>query len=346
MILIGLIALGFSYFGVALLRRWTERRQILDVPNERSSHQRPTPLGGGLAIVVTTLLGIMLYAWIRVMPLTAEELIFGVGAILIAGVSWLDDLRPLPNRIRFTVHAISAIIAMTGLGYLRILYLPFFGNFDLGWLGLPLTFLWIVGLTNAYNFMDGIDGLAGGQAVIAGLGWAGLGWLSSQRFVWLVGMLVAASGLGFLAHNWPPARIFMGDVGSAFLGYTFAVLAIVAAQSEPQLAWAGVFLFWPFIFDTSFTFLRRLLRGENVFSAHRSHLYQRLVILGLSHSQVTGLYLGMAALGGILALPLNRPSSLTAIMSLLVILLACFGLWWGVQRRERRVAIKPPVERH
>ena len=106
---------------------------------------------------------------------------------------------------------------------------------SLGRLGLIITFLWIVGLTNAYNFMDGIDGIAGGQAVVAGLGWAGLGYLTDQPLIGLLGLLLAASSLGFLGHNWPPARIFMGDVGSAFLGFTFAVLAVAAAQRDTRV---------------------------------------------------------------------------------------------------------------
>ena len=183
--------------------------------------------------------------------------------------------------------------------------------------------------------MDGIDGIAGGQAVVAGLGWAALGWLSDQPLVGILGILLAASSLGFLGHNWPPARIFMGDVGSAFLGFTFAVLAVAAAQRDARLALAGVLLVWPFIFDACFTFLRRLRNGENVFAAHRSHLYQRLVIAGYSHRTVTLLYIGLAAWGAILAQLWTLDvagSSLLIVVSMPVL---CWGLCKVVWRRER-----------
>ncbi|MBK7202993.1 hypothetical protein [Candidatus Amarolinea dominans] len=125
-------------------------------------------------------------------------------------------------------------------------------------------------------------------------GWTFLGWSDNQPLVAALGLLLAAASLGFLGHNWPLARIFMGDVGSAFLGYTFAVLPVVAAQHNPRLAVAGVLLVWPFLF--------RLRHRENIFAAHRSHLYQRLVIAGYSHRTVTLLYSGLAAAGALLAL--------------------------------------------
>lgn len=173
----------------------------------------------------------------------------------VAAVSWLDDVRTLPNWIRLSVHLAAAAIAVIGIGPWRDLQLPWLGSLHLGWLAVPVTVLWIVGLTNAYNFMDGIDGIAGAQAVIAGLGWALLGWLTGQMMVATLGILIAATSLGFLGHNWPPARIFMGDVGSAFLGYMFAVLAVLAGRSNPPLGFAGVLLVWPFVFDAVLTFL-------------------------------------------------------------------------------------------
>lgn len=300
---VALTALALSYVGVSCLRRWSERHQVLDIPNERSSHSRPTPIGGGLAIAVVTLVGGWLFYVLSNQAISwSAFLAYTIGAVLIAVVSWLDDLKSLSSRVRFATHGLGAVLAVLGFGYWHTVSVPLLGQLYLGWLGLPITFLWIVGLTNAYNFMDGIDGIAGGQAVVAGLGWAALGWLSDQPLVGVLGLLLAASCLGFLGHNWPPARIFMGDVGSAFLGYTFAVLPIMAAQSDSHLALIGVLLVWPFVFDTAFTFLRRLCNGENVFAAHRSHLYQRLVIAGRTHRFVTLLYVGLAVVGVVLAL--------------------------------------------
>ena len=276
-LLLGVGSVVVSYSGVVGLRRWAQRR-LLDVPNERSSHSQPTPRGGGLVIVAATLVGLPVCLIVGFGHIPAVFFAYLLGATLIAAVSWIDDLHSLPNRVRFALHSLGAIIAIWGIGYWLSATLPGLGLIELGWLGLPVTFVWIAGLTNAYNFMDGIDGIAGGQAVVAGFGWVALGWWSQQLPVAALGLLVAASSLGFLGHNWPPARIFMGDVGSAFLGYTFAVLPLIlsalmgAPDGSERIPLASVLLVWPFVFDTAFTFLRRLRNGEKVFSAHRSHL--------------------------------------------------------------------------
>jgi UDP-N-acetylmuramyl pentapeptide phosphotransferase/UDP-N-acetylglucosamine-1-phosphate transferase len=263
------------------------------------------------------------------------ELAYAIGAVLIIAISGWDDLRSLPNRLRFAAHLLAACIAVWGCGYWATIALPGLGNVTLGLAGLPVTILWIVGLTNAYNFMDGIDGIAGGQAVAAGIGWAVLGWLTGQPLVSILGLLLAATNLGFLGHNWPPARIFMGDVGSAFLGYTFAVLPVIAAQHNPRLAVAGVLLVWPFVFDAAFTFLRRLRHRENVFAAHRSHLYQRLIIAGYSHRFVALLYIGLALAGVILALAWYSGNQAGNLAPVLASPLLCVGLWRYVVGREQ-----------
>ena len=172
---LALSAVLLSYLGVAGLKRWAERRRILDVPNERSSHTRPTPRGGGLAIVLIVLFGWSVVLSLYPGPWVRAGLLYAIGAALIAAVSWVDDLHSLSNRLRFGVHMLGAVLAIWAFGYWSYITLPIVGSLYLGLVGLTLTFLWIVGLTNAYNFMDGIDGIAGGQAVVAGLGWAAWG---------------------------------------------------------------------------------------------------------------------------------------------------------------------------
>ena len=295
------VAIVISYLAVSGIRRWAGQR-LLDIPNERSSHTRPTPRGGGLVIVMVVLAGSWLIFPFWHSEITAGQwLAYSAGALLIAGVSWLDDLHSLSTRVRLAAHLVGALVACLAFGVWQEITIPHFGCFNLGLWGWPLTLVWIVGLTNAYNFMDGIDGIAGGQAVVAGLGWTVLGIISQQPFIIAVGILLAASSLGFLGHNWPPAKIFMGDVGSAFLGYTFAVLPVMAARSDARFVLIGILFVWPFIFDAAFTFLRRLIKRENVFAAHRSHLYQRLVISGLSHRTVDLLYIALALIGVVLA---------------------------------------------
>ncbi len=327
--------------GVRAIKQFAEQRHILDIPNERSSHARPIPRGGGLAIVVVTA-GLALLAnallalggWMRLLPVAGAWL-------LVAAVSLADDLRSLPNRIRFAVHALAALVLILSLGHWDRVVLPLIGEVRLGWVGLPLTLLWLVGLTNAYNFMDGIDGIAGSQAVVAGVTWAVAGLICGSAGVGMIGATLAGASAGFLAYNWPPARIFMGDVGSAFIGLVLATLAVAGQAQDARLAFVGLLAVWPFVFDAAFTFLRRAVRRENVFSAHRSHLYQRLIILGHSHRSVTLLYTALAALGGLLAVVwlLEIPGASPAIA--IAIPLAACGLWAFVRTRERLQVLTP-----
>lgn len=292
-------AVVLSAAGVGAMRTWTRRRGLLDVPNERSSHNRPVPRGGGLAMVGVVLVGAVAAA---VSLSAGGSALAGIlGAALVAAVGWRDDIRPLSVSIRFAVQGVAAaLIVGSGVAYSAAPRVV--GAVSMGVAALLATFVVVVGLTNAYNFMDGIDGIAGGQAVVAGFAWVVAGSLLGYRFEAVIGALIAGAAIGFLVHNWPPARIFMGDVGSGTLGFLFAWLAVESGTRDPRLPVAGLVFVWPFIFDTAFTFLRRLIRRENVFRAHRSHLYQRLVIAGLSHGVVSVIYGSLAAVGACLAL--------------------------------------------
>jgi UDP-N-acetylmuramyl pentapeptide phosphotransferase/UDP-N-acetylglucosamine-1-phosphate transferase len=336
------IVLLMSWTGIGRLRHWAARRYLLDFPNHRSSHSRPTPRGGGLVITTLTLLGgsLLYFVWGASFSVQAFSA-FLVGALIVAIVSWLDDLKPVSSRLRLVVHIIAALIAIAGVGYIHSVQIPLLGAIDLGWIGVLITLVWIVGLTNAYNFMDGIDGLAGSQAVIGGLGWMVFGEIFAEPFVFALGLLIASSSMGFLVYNWPPARIFMGDVGSAFLGFTFAVLPLLVIQGTPNTAnalgipVAAVALVWCFVFDSGFTFLRRLFQGENVFEAHRSHLYQRLVISGYSHLKVTLIYIGFGLLSAAIAVSYTLGMPFTGYAILLGLPAIGAMLWLLVRRQER-----------
>jgi len=331
-----LVLVLLAYIGVAAMRVWMQHLQILDIPNDRSSHSHPIPRGGGLVILVLSAVGIVT-AWFFFPAWSLVTLLAYLAGILsIAIVSWLDDLHSLSNRIRFATHSVAALFLIGAGFFLLEVELPFLGLVTLGWLGILPAFVWVVGLTNVYNFMDGIDGLASSQAVVAGVGWLLLGWWGGDAFSAVLGALLATSSLGFLLHNWPPARIFMGDVGSAFLGYSFAALAVVAAQTAPRMAIAGILLVWPFVFDSTFTLLRRWRKGENVFAAHRSHLYQRLVIAGYSHRFVTLLYSFLAIVGVLLALLWVWAVPGADWLVLAVPALLSLGLWGFVVRAEAR----------
>ena len=264
-------------------------------PNERSSHTAPTPRGGGL-VIAAAVLGVACAATCLGGWLGPQFGWFLVGAATIAVVGLLEDVRTLRKRVRFGAQAAAAGLLLWSFGAWDRIEMPFF-SFQLAWIAIPLTVLWIVGLTNAYNFMDGIDGIAGVQAIAAACGWIVIGQLTGRPEPVILALPLAAAAAGFLGHNWAPASIFMGDVGSTFLGYVFAALPVTVASSDPRMPFVGLLLVWPFVFDASYTFLRRLARGENVFSPHRSHLYQRLVCSGASHRSVAAAYLLLAGFG-------------------------------------------------
>jgi len=297
-LLLFLLLTILSYLLVCLIRRYAERRQILDHPTERSSHVTPTPRGGGLAIVILVMgTGLSVAREAEL----SRVLIYLVCGLVIAYLGWRDDVHSLPTRVRFAVQGLVAAVSIYGLGYARAVTIPLFGELQLGVFGIVITFLWIIGLTNAYNFMDGIDGIAGGVALAGGLGWMALAVQANNTFAFWIALAIAASSLGFLGHNWSPAKIFMGDVASTFLGYTFAVLPLLSATQGGDALMLGTLLMWTFIMDAGVTFIRRTLKRENVFAAHRTHLYQRLVIGGYSHAKVSALYIALTLLAGLLS---------------------------------------------
>jgi UDP-N-acetylmuramyl pentapeptide phosphotransferase/UDP-N-acetylglucosamine-1-phosphate transferase len=203
-----------------------------------------------------------------------------------------------------------------------------------GWGAMLVTIFWIGLLTNAYNFMDGIDGIAGAQALIAGIGWTIVASLAGSRDIAALSLLIAAASCGFLLHNWQPAKVFMGDAGSGFLGFLFASLPLLAPTGRVSFLWCGVLLMWPFLFDTGFTLLRRASRFENILSAHRSHIYQRLVLTGCSHRRVTLVYAALGVLGVVSAILVETKQSIAPLFSIVTIAIAAGALWWSLMSRE------------
>lgn len=314
------------------------RRHLLDVPKERSSHARPTPRGGGVGIVIVVLAGSLIG---RCFAGYTVPIWLLAAAFLVAAVSLVDDLRTIGSGPRFAAHsAAMAIVVVAGSVPVHVV-LPLGIGFSTGFVpALLVAMFWGMGLTNVYNFMDGIDGIAGVQALAAGAGWAAAGLILGVPSLELMGLLILGASAGFLLHNWSPARIFMGDVGSAFLGFTFAALVFVPAAADPRLPLAALLFVWPFVFDGTFTILRRLLRGENIFQPHRAHLYQRMVIAGRSHARISLLYGGLAAasmmlgVAWLLALPFADVAALAGITLIPAVLLF-------QTKRVERAALQP-----
>jgi UDP-N-acetylmuramyl pentapeptide phosphotransferase/UDP-N-acetylglucosamine-1-phosphate transferase len=278
------------------------------VPNARSSHTRPTPRGGGLVIVAGFVVGLVTWLFLGG-SLSPRALGWLAAALLIAAVGFADDLMSLPALPRLLVQLLGAAILTLASAQERELPLL---------LALPLAFVAIAVVTNIYNFMDGIDGLAATTALITGVALAIAGGIVRNPLVGVAGALLGAAALGFLPYNLPPARLFMGDVGSTFLGFSFAALCLLGnigvGGGRLPLEF-GAMLLAPFLFDGLVTLGRRMLRGERWYAAHRSHYYQRLVQRGMSHGQVTGLYAGLAGVAACAALAgLNAEPGVRALL--------------------------------
>ena len=315
---------------VPIVRSAALRLGLLDVPNDRSSHQVVTPRGGGIAILISV--GVCLWLTRSLWAGGPGVRAFFGGAVLLAIVGILDDRFGVAPLIRLSCHLVAAGLVAFAAGGLGRFPLPAPLDVSARPMAIALAVLWIVGVVNFYNFLDGIDGLAGLQGVVTGLGLAAAGF---SPLAAIVGAAVAGGCAGFLVFNWAPARVFLGDVGSGVLGYTFAALPVLAP--EPSRGTAVFFVgmsLWLFLADASWTLLRRLTRGERLGRPHREHLYQRLVAGGWSHAQVTtAIGLGSALLTG-MALVARSTALAWATLATAVALLAAESLLVGRCERE------------
>jgi len=337
-----------SWAVVAALIPLLQGRGVLDIPNARSSHGAPVPRGGGIGILAGLAAGLGVAAAFG-MALPGWEVLAGLGLMAILG--WVDDFHGgLPVGWRLAGQVVAAAIAVQSLGPLERLPLPPPLDVSLGFLAWPLTILWIAGVVNIFNFLDGIDGFAGVQGVVAGLGLAVVVWGS---WATPVGVAVAAACAGFLFHNWRPARVFMGDVGSLTLGFLFAVMPLAGGRGRaPILVFVAALCLWFFLADGAFTIFRRLSQREKIWQAHRSHLYQRLVVADWSHGKVV-LWVGVGMIVvtavGVGAAFCGRSGALWCALAFGAV---AFVIYWGgvvlVERRESLAVNthgrKPPID--
>lgn len=259
-----------SFILTWMTMRFAERRRLLDFPNVRSSHDHPVPRGGGVAVVLTFMAGMAVAAWFGIPDERLLATVLGGGG-MVALIGLLDDYRDVPVAWRLALHVLAAAWALYWLGGIPPELLPGVPAMAVNVLGIVC----IVWLINLYNFMDGIDGIAGietatvcaGQIVLVAVSGSGDAALT-------VAAVLLASVIGFLFWNYPPARIFLGDGGSGFLGFMMAVSCVLAARIEPAFFWAWLILLGVFIVDSGVTLARRMLRRRRLDEAHRSHAYQ------------------------------------------------------------------------
>ncbi|WP_296265290.1 MraY family glycosyltransferase [Pseudomonas sp. UBA6562] len=261
-----------SFLLTAVIRRYALARSLMDIPNARSSHTVPTPRGGGVAIVLT-FLPALLALWQQGWATGSQVLALGGAGLLVAIVGFVDDHGHIPARWRLLGHFAAALGLLIGLGgapSLAVAGIPVHS----AWLLSPLLAVYLVWLLNLYNFMDGIDGIAGLEALSVCAAICVVYAMGGHIQAMAAPLLLAAAVLGFLVWNFPPAKIFMGDAGSGFLGLTLGGLSLQGAWLDGHYFWAWVIVLGVFIVDATVTLLRRMLAGEKVYEAHRSHAYQ------------------------------------------------------------------------
>ena len=274
-----------AWWMTATLRRYALSRSLMDIPNARSSHTLPTPRGGGLSFVVAFLLAALCMAIAGPIAPSVVVGVLGAGG-LVAVIGFMDDHGHIAARWRLLGHFAAAAWGLAWLGGMPPISVFGFTLAPL-WLSSLFGALYLVWLLNLYNFMDGIDGLASVEAICVCVGASLLYWVTDHaHHAWLP-LLLAATVAGFLCWNFPPARIFMGDAGSGFLGMVLGLLALLAGWVNPLLFWGWLILLGVFVVDATFTLVRRLLRGDKVYQAHRSHAYQYATRHHGSHRTVT-----------------------------------------------------------
>ena len=338
-------SLYLGVFGTALAGSFVLTRTVRDIAvsrnwvsvpaNERHLHQSPLPRLGGVAIYVAFLLSIAIASLIKwhspLLPNaghTMRTILFPATLIFLLGL--YDDVRSIGPYSKFAVQAIAASLLFAG--GLRILNLPvLFGDHQFGWaVGLPLTILWVIGITNAFNLIDGLDGLAAGSGLFSTLVVFIVAIYSHSGMVSLLTIALAGAILGFLRFNFNPATIFLGDSGSLFIGFVLSALALQGAQKAPTVIAVAipVVSFGLPIMETLLSVLRRLIAGRPVFTADREHIHHKLLERGLSHRQVVIVLYAVSGLFALLSLFLLWPSGSTLGLVLAVV---GTGIWFGVQ---------------
>lgn len=301
-----------------LVKKLAYRVGAVDRPNYRKVHAKIMPRLGGLAIFLAFLIGILIYR-----PENDAMIAILIASFIIILTGVLDDMLEISAKSKFLGQTIAAaIVIFFGDIQLASINLPFGGELDFGYLSIPLTLIWIVGITNAINLIDGLDGLAAGVSTIALLTLAAMALIMNDVFVLMMALILAASSFGFLFYNFHPAKIFMGDTGALFLGFIISVLALLGFKNVTfvSLIIPIIMLGVP-ISDTFFAIVRRLLNKQPPFQPDKSHLHHRLLSIGFTHRQTVLIIYGIAAMFGLAAIIFSMAKLWGAILLGIILLL-------------------------
>jgi len=333
-VLAGAVALaGLTAWLTARIRSYALARGMQDVPNERSSHTTPTPRGGGASIVAVSLISLAgIAVWTRDWRWPVA---LGGGGIVVAMTGWLDDVRGLQARTRLLAHFGAAGISLAVIRDQLVIPLPPH-LLVVGGIALVLAALYLVWSINSYNFMDGIDGIAASECCTVVIVLGPLAEHAGQRSLALFCAVLASACLGFLALNWQPARIFMGDVCSGFLGFLLALMGLWGQASGSVPLTATLILTGVFVVDATYTLFRRLLAGERVYQAHRDHAYQHATQCGWSHARVSAavIAINLAWLGPLAILATARPEWGWPLLGLGYVPLLVVAIWLRAGQRR------------
>jgi len=298
-------AVGLALLSAIVVRLMIAAR-VLDRPDPRKVHTKETPKGGGVGVVVAFLVGIAILYRFAEFARLADPYFVGVieASVAIAIVAFLDDLYDWKFSVKLSAQILAAVVAVASGIYVENYHIPYAGPLYIGWLAPLATVLWLLFATNALNFIDGLNGLAAGVALIAASFLAGIAAAHDGFFAYFASLLLIAGLAGFLPYNFPRARIFMGDVGSQFCGFILAILAVVASRFDNvELSFLIVpMLLSGVLFDVAFTLVRRMVAGERLTEPHRGHLYQVAHRSGMPAAAVTLVHWGFAGFGGICSL--------------------------------------------
>ncbi|ASN04111.1 glycosyltransferase family 4 protein [Virgibacillus necropolis] len=276
----------------------------VDQPNARKIHKNVMPRLGGLAIIISSMLGMVLF-----LPDTSVILPIMIGAVIITCIGVLDDVIELSAKFKLSGQLLAAIVCVVGGIQIEFITIPFGEKIEFGYLvAVPLTIIWIVGVTNAINLIDGLDGLAAGVSSIALLTISGMAISMGSMFIAILGLVVLGSTLGFLFYNFHPAKIFMGDTGALFLGYMISVMAVVGLFKNVALfsLIVPIIILGVPLLDTTFAIIRRALKRQPLATADKFHLHHCLLKLGYTHRQTVILIYAMSSYFGIAAIIFNR----------------------------------------
>jgi UDP-GlcNAc:undecaprenyl-phosphate/decaprenyl-phosphate GlcNAc-1-phosphate transferase len=307
-----------SILATPLVKKLAFKIGATDKPNQRKVHQRIMPRLGGLAIFISFLVG-----YFMMQPTSTYALPLLIGSFIIIMTGVLDDMMELSPKIKLAGQLLAAgVVVIYGGIQIQFINLPFGGTLEFGFLSIPLTILWIVGITNAINLIDGLDGLAAGVSSIVLITISGMAIMMGNAFVTMMGFIMLGSTLGFLVYNFHPAKIFMGDTGALFLGFIISVLSLLGFKNVTIISFiVPVIILGVPISDTFFAIIRRIVQNKPLSAPDKSHLHHCLLRLGYSHRQTVLIIYAMSAIFGLAAVIFSKVQGMWASLLVLGILL-------------------------